>query len=251
MTRKARKNLWPSSGRLGKETLSRHILLLPGVKWFVPSTWRYLRWPTRLIAGFLAAAAALTFGSHVIGAWYASRTELDQEEVWSAYLNHEIRIQTAEYAGRSGTPPLIVVQDRTQGAYRPWLLGLAWPAVALSNQGLRSRIHSLQTGTYWRYLIGNLGSHPVRRRLNLSGSYRLVDSDTVALYGQAGARWETLFPQSVGYFVLSTVGFSSDHTQALLQVDHFCGLCGHGGYVLMRKVARNWVIEAEAGTWIS
>jgi hypothetical protein len=103
MTQKARTSSRPSSGRLAKERHSRHILLLPGVKWFVPSIWRYLRWPARRIAGFLAAAAVLTFGSHLIGAWYASRTETDQEAVWSTYLNHEIRIQVAEYGMLSWT----------------------------------------------------------------------------------------------------------------------------------------------------
>src|SRR5690349_14738638 len=68
MTRKAQKNSWPSSELRGKECHSRHILVLSSVKWFVSSIWRYLRCPTRLIAGFLAG------------------TETDPEEVWSAYL---------------------------------------------------------------------------------------------------------------------------------------------------------------------
>jgi hypothetical protein len=95
-----------------------------------------------------------------------------------------------------------------------------------------------------------LRSHPVQR-LTLSGPYRLADSGAVAVYGENGPRWEALFPQSMGYFMLSTVGFNADQTQALLQVDHLCGLCGHGGYVLLRKVNGRWDVEAEAGAWIS
>jgi hypothetical protein len=198
----------------------------------------------------LIAAAAMMTVSYVFGEWYASRIETAQQEVWSAYLNGEIRSQTAELEGRLAVPPVLVIQNRTQQAYRHWLLTLVWPVIALSNQRPRSRLPSLQTGTFCRYLLGSLRSHPVRR-LTLSGPYRLADPAAVAAYGQKGPRWEALFPQSMGYTVLSAVGFNADQTQALLQADHFCGLCGHGGYILLRKVNGRWVIEAEAGSWIS
>jgi hypothetical protein len=189
--------------------------------------------------------------SYLFCEWYVFSTRKAQLEVWSAYLNKELRIQTAERARRPAGLPVLVIQDHTQQAYRHWLLALLWPAVGLANQTPRSPLPTLQAGAYCRYLLGNLLPHAIDKRLTLSGPYHLADASTIAAYGQRGPGWERLFPRSVGYFVLSTVGFTADQNQALLQIDHFCGLCGHGGYVLLRKVNGGWVIEAEAGTWVS
>ena len=147
--------------------------------------------------------------------------------------------------------PLLVIQDHTERADRHWLLALVWPAVGLMNQAPLSRIPSLKAGTHYRYLLGRLHSHTVQHGLTLRGPNLLADSVAVANYGRSGSRWEELFPQSKGYFVLSAVGFNADQTQALLYVDHFCGLCGHGGFVLLGKVDGRWAVEAEADTWIS
>jgi hypothetical protein len=85
----------------------------------------------------------------------------------------------------------------------------------------------------------------------LSVAYRLANSEEVATYGRDWKHWDALFPKAAGYFALSHVGFNADCTQALLYVEHICGLCGHGGYVLMRKVDGRWTVETEAGTWVS
>lgn len=54
-----------------------------------------------------------------------------------------------------------------------------------------------------------------------------------------------------GYYVFSNVGFNLAGDQALFYVDHICGLCGGGRYVLMQKVDGTWKVVEEDWTWIS
>lgn len=55
-----------------------------------------------------------------------------------------------------------------------------------------------------------------------------------------------------GIFVVSHVGLSLNKSEALFYVDPFCpGLCGGGGYVLMRKVDGVWHVADRRVTWVS
>ena len=66
------------------------------------------------------------------------------------------------------------------------------------------------------------------------------------------ADFEARFPHNFGYFVVSHIGLNPSKTEALVYVDHFCGgLCGGGGYFLMRKVEGVWHIVDQHLTWIS
>ncbi len=229
----------------------RHFSSSTGVKQDVTRLRRVLWLAVRIATVSVIAAAAMIFSSYLFGEWYASRTEAAQRDVWAAYLNEEIRSQGTEFRDQPLPEPQIVVQNHTQREYRHVVLALVWPAALLSKQRPISRLPALQATTYIRYLLGNLRSHPVRQNLALSAQYRLANAGAVATYGQDWARWKTLFPGSSGYFELSTVGFNSDQTQALLHVDHVCGLCGHGGYVLLRKVNGRWAVAAEVSSWVS
>jgi hypothetical protein len=59
------------------------------------------------------------------------------------------------------------------------------------------------------------------------------------------------FPHNLGFIVLSGVGFNPSRTQAVFYIDHFCGLCGGGRYVLMEKIDGTWRVRDEHSTWIS
>jgi hypothetical protein len=64
--------------------------------------------------------------------------------------------------------------------------------------------------------------------------------------------FETGFPDSFGYFVLSHVGLNLSRTEALLYVEHFCGgFCAGGEYVLMRKVDGAWHVVDHLRAWLS
>jgi hypothetical protein len=59
------------------------------------------------------------------------------------------------------------------------------------------------------------------------------------------------FPDNLGFVALSGVGFNPSRTQAVFYIDHFCGLCGGGRYVLMEKIDGGWRVRGEHYTWIS
>jgi len=51
---------------------------------------------------------------------------------------------------------------------------------------------------------------------------------------------------------ISQLGFNFSKTEAILYFDRSCaGLCGGGGYILMRKVDGVWRIVDKHYTWIS
>lgn len=70
--------------------------------------------------------------------------------------------------------------------------------------------------------------------------------------GTKTSDFEARFPNNLGFFVVSHVGLNLNRTEALLFIDHFCGgLCGGGGYVLMRKVNGVWHVVERHMTWVS
>jgi hypothetical protein len=69
--------------------------------------------------------------------------------------------------------------------------------------------------------------------------------------GQPGD-FERRFPSSFGYFAVSQPGLNFSKTEAILYIDHYCGgLCGGGGYILMRKVNGVWRLVDQQSTWVS
>jgi len=202
----------------------------------------FLRYTSRL----LTALAAIVACSFVLGEWCVVRSEAAQIEIWSLYLNREIKALTAE----TRHDQILVIQDHTGPAYRRWLLALLWPAAVVSKSGPPlSRFPELQASTYASFLLGKLRSHPISDTLDVSAPVRLATPAVLATYGQPA--WDVQFPGSTGYFVLSTVAFNLDQTQAVMEVDHVHGLSGHGDYILLQKVNGIWTIQDEASTWVS
>jgi hypothetical protein len=65
-------------------------------------------------------------------------------------------------------------------------------------------------------------------------------------------QFDQLFPSNIGFVSVSAVGFSSEMDQAPVHIDHWrCGLCGGGGWLLLKKRAEAWVFEAEYQIWAS
>jgi hypothetical protein len=60
------------------------------------------------------------------------------------------------------------------------------------------------------------------------------------------SRYYEKFPTSSRLISFSNVGFNNQHDQAFVYVDQVCGgLCGGGGYVLLKKVNGKWEIQNE------
>jgi len=64
-------------------------------------------------------------------------------------------------------------------------------------------------------------------------------------------KFQVRYPNNMGYIAISRAGLNSNKTEAIFYVDHFCGQCGGGRYVLMRKVNGIWKVIGELYTWIS
>jgi hypothetical protein len=69
--------------------------------------------------------------------------------------------------------------------------------------------------------------------------------------GQPGD-FERRFPNKFAYVAVSQPGLNFSKTEAIFYIDYYCGgLCGSGGYVLMRKVGGVWQVVDEHIVWVS
>ena len=65
-------------------------------------------------------------------------------------------------------------------------------------------------------------------------------------------RFSEKYPKAYGFASFSNIGFNDRYDQAFLYAARSCGgLCGSGGYVLLKKINGKWEIQSEAGMWIS
>src|SRR5262245_17984849 len=83
----------------------------------------------------------------------------------------------------------------------------------------------------------------LQRRFNIEKPYELIASDELnRMSGFEG--WEQFYkqhPNSGGYIDLSAVGFNGDKTVAVVYMGHHCGgLCGGGGFHVLRKKDGKW-----------
>ena len=66
------------------------------------------------------------------------------------------------------------------------------------------------------------------------------------------SEFQARFSNNAGIYVFSRPGLNLSKDEAVFYFDHFCsGLCGGGGYVLMRKVNGAWHIVDEHSIWMS
>jgi hypothetical protein len=101
------------------------------------------------------------------------------------------------------------------------------------------------------FFLNSVFSTDISTDLRLPNGARAVFVNPSDL-GTKTSDFEARFPNNLGYFVVSHVGLNLNKTEALLYVDHFCGgLCGGGGYVLMRKVNGVWHVVDHHNTWVS
>ena len=104
--------------------------------------------------------------------------------------------------------------------------------------------------TFGNFLIRNTWRESVTRSFRLNGRYEIATDIDLRLFGDP-VKFDNRFPDNCGYVELSAVGFNTDRTEALFRADHFCGLCGGGGYVLMRKNQQEWRIVTWDLSWVS
>lgn len=102
------------------------------------------------------------------------------------------------------------------------------------------------------FFVSNVFSTDIQTELHLPGGAQSFFISRREVQGTNGKDFEARFPNNFGYFLVSHAGLNPSKTEAILYVDHFCGgLCGKGGYFLMRKVNGVWSVVDQHVTWIS
>lgn len=159
--------------------------------------------------------------------------------MYSAYLSEGLLNDAHDWS--VGGPVQVVVRDTTKVGGNLRLRAL---------YVLDSRVHfdQLQTSTRASYLVRNLFQTRILPR------FVLPSRATVTLASQSDCgspEFQKKFSHNLGLIILSGVGFNFTRTQAVFYIDHFCGLCGGGRYVLMEKINGSWRVQGEHYTWIS
>jgi hypothetical protein len=171
------------------------------------------------------------------------RTESELAAVVSAYLSDGI-LQDAHDWG-SGRSVLVVLQREAQvPGMRRW----RW----LSPFDNRLKFNGSSVVTRSSFSLSN--ALPSRLQITLqlpAGVTSAVVSRKELERGAGTDEFQKRFPNSLGYVVVSQAGFNFNKSEAIFYIDHFCGLCGGGRYVLMRKTEGTWKVVDEHYTWVS
>jgi hypothetical protein len=147
---------------------------------------------------------------------------------------------------------LVVIKDHTfQYPWQEWddptKRALAW-----AKNGI---VVSKRTAEDFKRKCKN--SISLEPRFTLPGNQVLIgDQQFEQFFGANGTSWRGFYesyPNSVGYIVLSRVGFNPERDQAFLYIGRGCGgLCGEGYYVLLAKNGGGaWSVKHKDILWVS
>lgn len=193
------------------------------------------RWSCGTVLLLLAVASVL--GS--LG-WAERERNADEEyAVYSAYLSEGLLNDPHDWS--VGGPVQLVVSATTRAGGNLRLRGL----FALDG---RVRFDKLQTSTRASYLLRNLFQTRILPKFVLPSRATVVFTSESDYFSP---EFQKKYPRNLGLIALSGVGFNAHRTQAVFYIDHFCGLCGGGRYVLMEKIDGLWRVRDEHYTWIS
>lgn len=161
----------------------------------------------------------------------STHAETDEEyAVYSAYLESQILRNAHDYGRGDG---VVLIEQSTS------VQELAPENVTRIAQQLRG----VDESTLSDFVRSSHESALLQHKFQLPVSY-LVASKSDIKEGKAKSDY--------GIVVFSRVGFSRTRSQALFHIDHFCGLCGGSGYILMKKsVFGKWKIQNEYFTIVS
>jgi hypothetical protein len=171
------------------------------------------------------------------------RTDGELTEILSAYLSDGILHDAHDWG--PGHRILLVIQSEPE---RPGNMRSGW----LSPFDSRLKFRDSSPITRISFLLSNAISRPLRIAPHLPRGVRSVIAGRDYLESKIPTPdFQKQFPNNLGYIAVSRAGFNFSKTEAIFYIDHFCGLCGGGRYVLMRKVNGIWQAADEHYTWIS
>src|SRR5215472_8227632 len=187
----------------------------------------------RALRGTAVALIAVAVAFLSFGLLERERNEQEEYRVYSAYLSEGLLNDAHDWS--IGGPVQVVIADRT-----------------ISGGNLRFRLFSLfdrrvdfnelQSSTRASYLARNVF------RTRIKSKFSLPPRATACVPSEgeySSPSFQEKFPRNMGLVALSGVGFNLSKTQAVFYINHFCGLCGGGRYVLMEKVGSTWRVRDE------
>ncbi len=198
----------------------------------------------RAALAFLTTVAVLAVVS-VITSWVERKLNADEEyAVYSAYLSEGL-LNDAHDWSVSG-PIQVVIEDTTEAGGN-----LRWSALYVLDG--RVGFDQLHASTRASFLVRNLVHTRIQPKFVLPSRATVVlaSKSDIEPRLQGSPEFQKKFPHNMGFIILSGVGFNVFRTQAVFYIDHFCGLCGGGRYVLMEKANGSWQVRDEHYTWIS
>jgi hypothetical protein len=205
---------------------------------------RLARWALSSIGAMIVVLVL----AHMALSPNASRADAEQYAVYSAYIEPHLTGESHDLGSRDGLVLIHVntifsnqLIDKSKFNQYRFFLG--------SVTNTKAEIPQLRRSAVFELFILNLRAERLERRFHLTARYELPTEQEMSLYPYE--QFLRRFPLSYGYLTFSRVAFNRDLTEAFFYTEHVCGMCGEGKYILMRKVNGNWIVEGEAGTWVS
>jgi hypothetical protein len=190
--------------------------------------------PLKLIATFFFPLTILSAED--------SRITFDtiDSQVSSALLNH----------GINSSSELIVLSSETTGN----VLSIS------DEENVNLKLTELQ-GTveiYHEWQKRNQHRVPIEAAFNVTASYVLLDTAKItAIFssGQPAIDWDnffTEFPNAPGILRLSKPGYDKDELNALIYIEHQCGIdCGSARFVHLEKKENLWNVRGSILIWMA
>ncbi len=155
-------------------------------------------------------------------------TQREQYAALSAFITPGLTGDSHDLGSREH---LVVILDHSSnGMFR-----LLWP----------SRLKPLSPAERLVMLLQSMWSVPLDRNFSIPAPYKLVTSTISPGYSEADQR------ASYGMLRFSRVTFNHNATRASFYMEHLCGMCGQGAFIVMEKRNGAWQVVDGAGTWIS
>lgn len=170
------------------------------------------------------------------------RTHAEVGAVLSAYLSDEVLHNAHDWGSGRGIQIILQREAQQPGTWR-------WRWTLLFDRRVQFPQASFVTRT--SFVVSNALASDIRAELHLPRGVESVVVSRRELEQSQSSDFQQRYPNNLGYIAVSQPGFNFNKTEAILYVDHFCGLCGGGGYILMRKVNGVWRVLDQHSTWVS
>jgi hypothetical protein len=107
---------------------------------------------------------------------------------------------------------------------------------------LRRMFPSVDENILMDFQAKRLSCIKLQPKFNIPVQYNLINED------KAKKREDSSFTVMIKF---SQIAFDKAYTQAFVEVDYFCPLCGFGKHVLLEKQNGVWMIKQEFDGWVS